>query len=129
MKLIKKKKLAVRNKRGIGSAQLGPFTNRDVDEVPLVDVAEPDRIVFVINSATEILLLLLMTGSGAFTARLLLSTLSLLALIIITKQKTKAVFLYHLKMYHSSLLDYKWVASLGILSPYNRCHTCEQFLL
>ena len=119
----------MRNNRGIGSAQLGPFTSRDVDEVPLVDVAEPDRIVFVINSATEILLLLLMTGSGAFTARLLLSTLSLLALIIITKQKTKAVFLYHLKMYHSSLLDYKWVASLGILSPYNRCHTCEQFLL
>ena len=102
----------MRNNRGIGSAQLGPFTNKDVDEVPLVDVAEPDRIVFVINSATEILLLLLMTGSGAFTARLLLSTLSLLALIIITKQKTKAVFLYHLKMYHSShykstLLDYK----------------------
>ena len=103
----------MQNYREISSPELGPFTNKDVDEVPLVHVAEPDRIVFVINSATEILLLLLMTGSGAFTTRLLLSTLSLLALIIIAKQKTKAAFLYHLKMYHPSVLDNNSVASFA----------------
>ena len=115
----------MRNYREISSPQFGPFTNKDVEEVPLVHVAEPDRIVFVINSATEILLLLLMTGSGAFTARLLLSTLSLLALIIINKQNTKAAFLYHLKMYHPSALDYNSVVSIGILSLHGSCFTCE----